>query len=250
MTAYAILTLMLGIVLYVTAGWASSQGLGPEATVQIASLIVFWGVLPLVNAGFDWLSVGATRYFLRFTAHRRNPVLNSLCDFASALLILLMLAVVMTAAVQAVNLIVVSRGSAPWVDVADHFRAIRLDPGNPALWWIYFTLFSTLVPTLIHSIIGGVSLITSEMPAWLRQRYRDRMEEPEFTKDPPRVFETAVFLTVRSVLGFVLGTAFFGVLLWGLLAAVPWLASWLLCACELTAAGLGAPLAPGQCSGL
>ncbi len=73
------------------------------------------------------------------------------------LLLLAGLAVAVTAGVQAINLLSQSHGGPQYVDLAGLLYRVGHDPADPAIWWVYFTLFSTMVtpPSLPPASLHG-----------------------------------------------------------------------------------------------
>ena len=84
-------------------------------------------------------------------------------DLALAVLLLVLLALMITGALQILNLLAVSGGGQPVFDLAGLLDNLRkaLDDASivPSLWWVYFTLFSTLLPTIVHGFAGVYSLL-------------------------------------------------------------------------------------------
>lgn len=246
---YLLHWLALVAVLVATLWWTAGQDLTAQKIASIASLIVFLGLLPLVNVVFDWLSLGATRFFLRRAKQSPFPLANTILDFVVGLALIVPLALAITATLQAVNLITAAGGATQaWVDVPHILATIRQNPTDVAVWWIYVTLFSTLLPTLAHFVIASGSLVTVEW-SWLSGRLLELLTRPDLENDSDTILQASLLLTLRTVLGVVLGGGFFALVVWGLWSAVPGAANALLCACEATARALGAaiPAPPGQC---
>ena len=91
-------------------------------------LLLFLGWLSLINAPFDWVSLGLTRALLR-----RGLELGGWWPYALAL-------------VDAVPL-------------QPLFNGIATNPTAPEYWWLYALLLSTLIPSLVNLVIGGTSLV-------------------------------------------------------------------------------------------
>jgi hypothetical protein len=129
-------------------GWGSS-----------GALLLFFGVLTLVNAPFDWATIGITRALLRRGLEMKGwwPLILGAFDFILAAIIIVLLAVVMLLAIQSFEYV----SGAPILNVErilDHLA----DAGQrtaPEYWWIYATLFSTLIPSIINVSIGALSVV-------------------------------------------------------------------------------------------
>jgi len=104
-------------------------------SVVLASGLVLLAALPLVNAVFDWLSLGLTRYLLGRTARGAQPLLNGALDIAGAAIILFALAIATTAALQGLNTLAFASGSdRPLIDLPFILETLRERPGDPAVW--------------------------------------------------------------------------------------------------------------------
>jgi hypothetical protein len=140
------------------------------------SLLLMIGVLPLVNLPFDWASIGMTRALLRRGCEdhgpwpARSPALLGLLDFLFGLAMLAALALVLILAFSAADAILWRAGGKPQFDAIGLIDQIAARPGNPAHFWVYFTLLSTLLPSFFNLLVGVFSLLTfSALPVrrWL-----------------------------------------------------------------------------------
>jgi len=231
------------VVVLVPYGTLSDSNLAVSAT-----LLGFLAALPLVNAVFDWLSLGLTRYLLARTARGAQPLLNGALDIAGAAIILFSLAVATTAALQGLNTLAFASGSdRPLIDLPFILETLREQPGDPAVWWVYFMLFSTLIPSVIHLFIAASSFITWTLPKPWLARHRAALEAG-FDGHPQAQARTALTMTVRQfaslgalalALAAIIGVGF------GLTNIVPQFGMALLWVAEHTAAALYAPITPG-----
>jgi hypothetical protein len=137
-----------------------------EVTTSLLILLVF---LPVTNSIFDWLSLAATRQLLSRLAGREDAsalsvAWNALFGLVVGLLLLAVLAVTVTAGLQILNMISETRGGPGLLDVPGLLHLLRTDPANPAIWWIYFTLFSTMLPAVFHAAIASASFVAWRLP--------------------------------------------------------------------------------------
>lgn len=137
------------------------------------ALLLFVGVLTLVNAPFDWLSIGLTRALLRRGVEVGGfaPIWLALLDLVIATLLIVVLAAAM---VFAVDLFEVA-GRTKIIDVAGVLDALA-DPVQrleTKYWWIYATLFSTLIPSLLNVALAALSFMRGIIP--FHRRVADRM---------------------------------------------------------------------------
>jgi hypothetical protein len=102
------------------------------------------GLLPLVNAVFDFASVGLTRYLLRLGLDQKRAAWRAVLDGLGGIAIFFALGCTLIAFVT----FVVPADGVPLVDLTQLFANMRRAPGNYI--WLMVTLFSTLIPTLLH----------------------------------------------------------------------------------------------------
>ena len=145
----------------------------PELGSFISSLFS-WFFLPLTNSIFDWLSLAATRGLLKGIAERDDtPALrvawNALLGLFLGVLLLAGLAIAVTAGLQTVNLLSQGHDRPEFFDLAGSLQRLRAAPADPAVWWVYFTLFSTMLPTVFHAAVASASFVTWRLPdSWKR----------------------------------------------------------------------------------
>ena len=150
----------------------------PSEKPENYALLIYFVTLPVVNAIFDWLSIGATRYLLRQGYESRWGLLFGVIDMFVAAAFLTVLAVTTIAVVQGLNLLALAYGAnVPIVDIAGILERLRTNPGDPALYWIYIVVFSTFLPSFVHAMLATPSLLgTTFISSWLSHTYRDLME--------------------------------------------------------------------------
>jgi hypothetical protein len=142
---------------YSAAIWLSSlqmwQILGP--------LLLFLGHLTLLNAPFDWFSLGLTRALLRRGLELGGwwPYALALVDAALAAMIIAALALTTVVGVQAFDALAVYGGGTSVLPLEPLFNGIAAHPTAPEYWWLYALLLSTTIPSLVNLVIGGTSLV-------------------------------------------------------------------------------------------
>ena len=154
-----LLSTVLLILCYAAAG---SLG-GSAAWVRIAPMLLFLGLLTLINAPFDWLTIGLTRALLRRGLESGGwwPLVLAIVDLIMAAVVIVLLAVAMVVAVDAFNAVTVSAGGKNVFDLVGTLNGLA-DPkrrSEPEYWWLYATLFSTLIPSIINVAVGALSVI-------------------------------------------------------------------------------------------
>jgi hypothetical protein len=119
----------------------------------------------MFNAWFDFVSIGMTRWLVRTGTHRRRWALAlALGDVAAAAVFFTALGCTLIAAVHGLNQLEVR----DFLNLQSLFDGIRSAPGQ--YWWLYATIFTTLVPTFLHVAVAGASAI-----AWLPQAAKRRL---------------------------------------------------------------------------
>jgi hypothetical protein len=190
----------------------------------VGPLLLFMGLLTLVNAPFDWASLGLTRALLRrgLELGGWSPYLLALVDAVLAGVIIACLAIVMVVGVQAFDELAVHGGGekAAVLPLPALFDGMAKNLAAPEYWWVYALLLSTMVPSLINLAIAGMAL-TRGIPRLgriLLQWIPEGKAVPEYKRQP-----AAIVLTAQMFAGAGLGIAAQVFLVWGLIAHVmPW----------------------------
>jgi hypothetical protein len=164
-------------------------------------LLLFLGPITLITALFGWLSLGLTRALMRRGLERGKgwPYLCAFIDALLALVVMAFLAVAMVAAVQLFDDLAASGGGKPvFPPMLEFLDAIKADPGNPEYWWIYATLFSTVLPSLTNLFIAGVSLARGvpDMSSWLAGQAKEAEAIPAYDR-----LLVAIVLALQGVAG-------------------------------------------------
>ena len=140
------------------------------------SLAVFFvltlALLPLVNAVFDFASVGLTRYLLRLGLEQKRAAWRAVLDGLGGIAIFFALGCTLIAFVT----FVVPADGVPLVDLTQLFADMRRAPGDYI--WLMVTLFSTLIPTLLHLSVAVLTL-GLQYPAGVRNFVADLLERGE-----------------------------------------------------------------------
>jgi hypothetical protein len=178
------------------------------------SAIIMLGIIPITNVPFDWATIGLTRALLRrgCEGDTPSPVFLGLLDFMFGLILLLLLAVALIAALQIADRVIVHYGGQPVANIVMLLDNIAEKPGDPANYWAYFTLFSTLIPSALNAVIGAVSLI-----GWWLPRAREWALTQLLALDRDENDE-GIRVRVSAVLALQVGvgTALTCLVLWGL----------------------------------
>jgi len=124
-------------------------------------LLLFLGLLTLINAPFDWASLGLTRALLRRGLELEAwwPFVLAIADALLAAIVIALLALAIVVGVQAFDEIAAESRGRPILSLKPLLDGIESHPAASEYWWIYATLFSTMIPSIINLIIGGASLM-------------------------------------------------------------------------------------------
>ena len=119
-----------------------------------------FGLLPLFNAVFDFLSAGLTRYLLRLGLEQKRAVWRAILDGLGGIAIFFALGCLLITFVTFVT----PADGVPLVDLAQLFANLRTAPGDYI--WLMMTLFSTLLPTLVHLSLVLLTLALHYPASW------------------------------------------------------------------------------------
>jgi len=191
-------------------------------------LLLFFGLLTLINAPFDWASLGLTRALLRrgLELGGWSPYLLAIADAIFAVIIVVLLIFVMVIAVQAFDHLAEHGGGAPVLVLNRFLAGIAEYPGAPEYWWLYALLLSTMIPSLLNLFIGGTALMRAApgLPQLLLRYMPAGRAVPIFDRA-----WVAFVLTAQVAVGVILGVMAQAFLALGLIGYVmPWLAIGLL----------------------
>ena len=188
-------------------------------------ILLFLGLLTLLNAPFDWASLGLTRALLRRGLELGGwwPYLLAVINAAFAGIIIALLALVMVIGVQAFDELAAHGGGekAVVLPLNPLFDGIAQNPAAPEYWWAYALLLSSMIPSLVNLTISGMAL-TRGIP-WLARLLLQWMPEGKAVPEYKRQL-AAIGLTGQMFAGVALGIAAQALLVWGLIFHImPWI---------------------------
>jgi hypothetical protein len=201
----------------------------PRWNQTIGPLLLFFGLLTLLNSPFDWVSLGLTRALLRRGLERKGwwPFFLATADALAAAGIIAMLAIIMVIGVQAFDDLAVHGGGTAVLPLISGTIASGFAPGRiplldgiaahpeaPEYWWVYALLLSTMIPSLINLAVGGTALVRAVpgLPQVLLRCLPATRSVPAYD----RTWIAAV-LTLQAALGVTLGIAVQALVAWGLI---------------------------------
>jgi hypothetical protein len=199
------LTLILLAICFTAPLWLIS-----DRWSDAAPLLLFFGLFTLINAPFDWLTLGVTRALIRAglvpgrtIMHIPGALIFGIVDLVLALVFLLALAIAIVFAVQLFGALEIIGGAPRQTLAVEPVLAALADPQRRFDWpymWIYFMVFSTMVPSLINLAVGCF--------AWLRGfAPLDRWAAAVMERGPKEGerLRLALWLGAQPVIGVVVG---------------------------------------------
>jgi hypothetical protein len=182
-------------------------------------LLLFLGLLTLLNAPFDWASLGLTRALLRRRLEFGGwiPYGLALMDAALASVIIACLALDMVVGVQAFDELAVHGGGKPVLPLDTLFDGIAKNPAAPEYWWAYALLLSSMIPSLINLAISGMAF-TRGIPGLAKLLLNwipEGRDMPDYKRQP-----AAIGLMIQMFAGAALGIAVQLTIAWFLILRV------------------------------
>ncbi len=153
--------------MYTCAGWWVFRLGAYKDADETSGLFLFFLILPLCNAVFDFLSFGVTRLLLWRSMQRSKKVSGfkkagvligfGIADFCAACLLLIALAFSIITLMHWFNLAALAGPAGAAVfDIGDKLSALT-DPSDLPQW-IYVMHFSTFLPSVIHLCVVALAL--------------------------------------------------------------------------------------------
>jgi hypothetical protein len=193
---------------------AAAYELAPLAAWRRSGpLVLFLGLLAVINTPFDWASLGVTRALLRRGLELGGwwPYALALADAVCAVVIITIFTVASVLSIQFFDdLAVHSAGDdARLLPLDKLFDDIKTKPSAPEFWWVYAMLLSTMIPSLVNLAISGASLLRG-VP-WVSTLLLWSMPEESAPARHDRPW-IALLLTLQLFIGAVIGIIAQGVL--------------------------------------
>ena len=164
-----ILFLHLVFITVIIAWVCFNSGQNPNWLATGPSLLIFV-TLTMINAPFDWLSLGITRGLLRKGLELRGwmPALLGIVDIFAATIVMVCLTVSVLFAVQAFNTMATLGGAEIFLKPTDYLLAFgdAKQRWEPQYYWIYIMLFSTMIPSVCNVVIGLMSIARGFAPLY------------------------------------------------------------------------------------
>lgn len=179
-----------------------------DAWPVMGPILLYYGLLPLLNAPFLWFSVGMTRALLWLGLERKGwwPYFYAVLDAALAVLGIVLLIGAIVLGVQTLDLVAVRGGAQPILPMAPLLDAVmegfRTKSFRAEYWWVYTLILSAMIPSLLNLAIGGFSLVRG-VP--LLSRYLQPHLPEHRAVSPPERNWISLVLSVQVIAGIGLG---------------------------------------------
>jgi hypothetical protein len=192
----------------------------PEWQRTAGPLVLFLPLLTLLNAPFDWFSLGLTRMLLRLGLEKQGwrPYGFALLDALIAVPVVLLLSCVVAVGIQSFDFIALHHGAKAAILPLDAvFEDLQTNPWQWHLSWLYAMLLTTMIPSLINCAIGCFAFFRA-LP-WSTRFLLRRMPERGPVQQQLWV---ALLLSLQWTLGAVFGCAALVAFIYGIvLHALP-----------------------------
>ena len=151
---------IVGLLFAVSAPWWLGSGF---EWLFVGPMLLFLVVLTLVNAPFDWLTLGLTRALLRRGLELGGwwPLGVALLDLFAAAMVVCALSIATLWIVQVFTHFTILGGGRLVLEAGQVLEGLA-DPQRrtaPEYWWLYAMLFSTLIPSIVNVTLGALSIL-------------------------------------------------------------------------------------------
>ena len=127
-------------------------------------LLICYGILPILNGVFDYVSIGLTRCLVSMGV--KLPQLALIFAIVDLFFALLVFAILIVAILLAVTLIERWNHSAELLGLRFLIAELGDNQSRRDYWWLYLTVFSTLMPTVVHWVVAFWSLPGIVLRPW------------------------------------------------------------------------------------
>lgn len=133
-----------------------------------SAVLLFFASFPVINAVFDWLSLGITRRLLSESLWSSQGPIGycafAFGDFLAATIVLTALLSTKILWILWLNLLLSVNGVGPLLDLQSLRSAVASDPRNLEHIWIYGIVLTTLIPTYFHLVFAAGSGLSIRFP--------------------------------------------------------------------------------------
>ena len=176
---------------------------GTQTVIGLAllNILLFFMILPMLNAVWDWIAWDVSRLCARVLFKRltRGIVLSQIVFVLFVEICLLVGFVISVAGTFAIfNNWMINQGATAPLPILELAAETAANPFNSRSIWVSVMLFSTLLPTVAHFMFLSLAIAALLTPEGLRDRLRGQIETA--TK-PEDVTAPAAYFTLIYVIG-------------------------------------------------
>ncbi len=146
-------------------------------------LLILLVVLPIINAVFDFFSIGFTIFVLKTDAYSKNPspIVIAFLDIIVSCVTFVIFSFVIIVVVQLIDVILyVISGGVP-LNTLSALNDIALDPKSASNFWIYAMIFTIFLPSSLNVCLAFFSVLYVSIPGirgWMRQKLMEADSDP------------------------------------------------------------------------
>lgn len=173
-----------------------SDGAGTNNQTFSTQIILFYLVLPLLNAPLDWFSLGVTRGLLHSIKDQYHTgilaFLYIIVDLIFAIVFLLIIIALLVITVGYLD------GLSGTNFLTGTFIGIKENSHGGSYFWLYAVVITTLIPTFVHYILAGAA-VTMWLPHNLRHWSTENIDKNYF-----KLWFGTIYLSVTPIIGILI----------------------------------------------
>ena len=130
------------------------------------TILIFFTILPVINAAVDWISWGVSRYLGMKIINLKNinlmeMISHLIIDIILAIVLLFLLALIIVISFEIVNFLFhFFHGTEVAVDIRKVAEAASIEPWGVDGLWLTLMLLTTIIPTALHLSLSVYGLLT------------------------------------------------------------------------------------------
>lgn len=182
------------------------------------SLYVMWGILPFVNAPFDWVSFGITVTLITnmIDTSGAQIVRNTILDYLAGVALLFLLTFLLIVILGLYHQVATANGHASIIDPMAIIANIRAHPLDPKVFWVYAMVSTTVLPTLVHTTAAAASIwtrLTDHLGPWVKRQPKGDLANDFLMRSLVSAYLTAGVVVIISLSAFFAAAAFYFIVL-------------------------------------
>lgn len=168
-------------------------------------ILVIFGLLPIINAFFDWLSLGLTRGLIG--AIILNKLTTKLVfflllfDVFFAVLFMALMSIAALLSLVLIDNVIIKSGNFAILNILQLLEELHNDPMSSKHYWLYFMFLTSLIPTIVHFLVSSgavIQWVSGNLPVKKWRKWAVR----ELNHDEQNKVLAAVYITAVPIIGF------------------------------------------------